>query len=507
MVGEQQEPLLAIDQIQGNVLPGFNKHFQAFLFLKIDDVQYFRRWLGTLHITTMEEVLAFVCLRKEEERYKKPFTKATWINIAFSHSALMQLGVLNEGDFTDQAFREGLWQRSESLGDPIGGREGGPRTWVVGGPKNEADVVLIIASDCLTDLYDEVTRIEDTIYAYVPPKMSEEMSAQSGVRIIFKQHGANLPKPFAGHEHFGFRDGISQPGVRGRIPKNLHPARDAYLTPREDPPVEGEGKSGQKLVWPGEFVFGYPKQDPKNSLEAVAGTDQEFTRNGSFLVFRRLRQDVGAFHRFLHDKAEQYEFTAEHFGAMCVGRRVSGASIFSNPGKAGEKSVQDDRTNNAFEFQKGESADPNGKVCPFAAHIRRTNPRDDLDKNEAQTHRLLRRGIPYGEPSTSTFAEPSDDTVDRGLLFIAYQTSIENQFEHMQKVANNPWFREGEPGYDPIIGQNNRDLPRTFRITSKDGRSELEVALPTPGWVIPTGGGYFFAPSIKVMKDMLAHTR
>src|SRR5262249_10563611 len=138
-----------------------------------------------------------------------------------------------------------------------------------------------------------------------------------------------------------------------------------------------------------------------------------------------------------------------------------------------------------------------GEICPFAAHIRRTNPRDDMDKNEAQTHRLLRRGIPYGE---------LDDKINRGLLFLAYQTSIENQFEYVQKLANNPWVKEANAGYDPIIGQNNRDHPLTFRVTDKDGQHK-PVDLPTTRWVIPTGGGYFFAPSIKALKEVLANAR
>ncbi len=108
---------------------------------------------------------------------------------------------------------------------------------------------------------------------------------------------------------------------------------------------------------------------------------------------------------------------------------LNGAPIFSDPKKDSKDIVQKDPRINAFEFQKD---DPDGKVCPFASHIRRTNPRDDQDTNETLTHRLLRRGIPYGPRSLSTFTDPIDDTVDRGLFFIAYQTSIENQFEHIQ---------------------------------------------------------------------------
>ena len=77
-----------------------------------------------------------------------------------------------------------------------------------------------------------------------------------------------------------------------------------------------------------------------------------------------------------------------------------------------------------------------GQVCPVAAHIRKVYPRGDEKESEVQRHRLLRRGIPYGEPSLSSPTAPVPDTEDaayRGLLFLAYQTSIENQFEFLQR--------------------------------------------------------------------------
>jgi Dyp-type peroxidase family len=330
----------------------------------------------------------------------------------------------------------------------------------VGGPDNEADVILIVASDDRLDLFDEVTRIENSLY---PP-------LKSGARVIFKQYGANLPAPRTGYEHFGFRDGISQPGVRGRIEKDVGSYLTGdYLTPRQYSP-DMSRTLGQDLVWPGEFVFGskYFKQDPKDatkegkkSLDDVDQGAQEFVEDGSFLVFRRLRQDVGAFHQFLHDTAKDPDL----LGAQCVGRWSSGIAIINDPEGKKEKSAiaQYESINNDFAF----TGDPEGKVCPFTAHIRMVNPRDG-----DQTHRLLRRGIPYGEPSWSSPTSPYSDKVDRGLLFLSYQTSIVNQFEFLQKKAN---FSDPENA-----GVHNK-------------------------WVIPTGGGYFFAPSLDAL-HMLANS-
>src|SRR5437899_2177985 len=113
--------------------------------------------------------------------------------------------------------------------------------------------------------------------------------------------------------------------------------------------------------------------------------------------------------------------------------------------------------------------------CPFAGHIRKAYPRDDrsesipsLGEVTTQTHRLLRRGIPFGPASASTFSAPLDDTADRGLLFLAYQVSIVDQFEFVTRNwVNNSDFKADGAGHDPIIGQNADDpsRTRTFRLS------------------------------------------
>jgi deferrochelatase/peroxidase EfeB len=117
--------------------------------------------------------------------------------------------------------------------------------------------------------------------------------------------------------------------------------------------------------------------------------------------------------------------------------------------------------------------------------------------------------------------------VDRGLQFLAYQTSIENQFEFVvKKMVNPPSFKEplnkapdGTPtnqggGHDPILGQNgNKDenRVRTFTVTIPDPDDPTNAAkvkavqLTTDKeWVMPTGGGYFFTPSIEALERFVS---
>lgn len=556
------EPQLDVDNIQGNSLAGFSKDHQVLIFLQIDNVKRFRAWLfpQVPYIASMKEVLTFNRLFKEIRFRRGRDTgavKATWFNIAFSYAGLKKLATdipdLLKTDFVDQPFKNGLAKQSPTLGDPTAAAaEGNPANWLVGGPNNEADAVLIVAADDAHDMHCEVVRLEQSLMA---SHFVNGVRVGSGARVIFKQPGANLPAPVGGHEHFGFLDGVSQPGVRGRVSDDPHDVLTIRQNPhKRDNGESAQGKPGQDLLWPGEFVFGYLKQngDPKKGgIETPSDTPADagptWAKNGSFLVFRRLRQDVYEFHRFLKKTAAAKNVPDPNLlGAKLVGRWRSGAPVMRTSTPAGQPEVDipalanDDCANNNFEFQgstppitTGEvetafdcldqtfptsPGDPAGSICPFSAHIRKAYPRDDTDpavpplgEVTTQTHRLLRRGIPFGPVSPSSPSSPVQDNIDRGLVFLSYQTSIANQFEFMTKAwINNANFKHGGVGHDPIIGQNPGDpnRVRTFQTVVKDGNNQLQsLTLDTTGfadWVIPTGGGYFFSPAIDVLLNTLA---
>ena len=572
-----EEPVLAVDQIQGNILAGFTKDFQTLIFLQIDQADDFKLWLAAQidFIATTAEVLAFNRLFKElRSRRGSEFRalKVTWLNIVFSFAGIEALVGPAEADkFNDVAFKAGLAARSDSLGDPreADNLEGSPQNWVVGGPNNDpVHVVLIVAGDDRSDMLAEVERLEESLRNF---RREDGTHVPSGAHVVFKEEGTNLPRPLSGHEHFGFLDGVSQPGVRGRISDDPHDV----LTVRQNPLDRNQGKPGQDLLWPGEFVFGYPGQDPDQEVEEPGDVMQagpDWAENGSFLVIRRLRQDVFAFHKFLKRVAIHFRVHDTMFssgprmvGASLVGRWPSGAPVERVPNDDNRNLANDDCGNNHFEYQDAVEVisaadresdfdcqddqfpapeeDPTGRRLPFTGHIRKAYPRDDesddptldpfvdppcrraradLNESNTQTHRILRRGIPFGPVSPSTPDSPFDDGVDRGLHFLAYQTSIEDQFEFITRCwVNNPDFKEPfgyssqSGGHDPIIGQNNtpgegRKREFTIAFTNRWGhRRTARVKtrdFTDPGrrdWVIPTGGGYFFAPSIDALKNTL----
>jgi Dyp-type peroxidase family len=235
-----------------------------------------------------------------------------------------------------------------------------------------------------------------------------------------------------------------------------------------------------------------------------------WAKNGSYLVVRRLRQNVAAFEAFLATEAQRLGLTTDVLAAKLVGRYRSGAPLELtkdepsgfNPEagdpSAGDPSLLFEAKINNFAFQ---SDDADGHLVPHAAHIRKTNPRDEPPPTEAgsDNHRILRRGIPYGPelapgelPYTPGAPVPPDH--DRGLIFVCYQSSIARQFEFVQsKWANEPDFPQQGDGSDSIISQN--DPAGEFNLPP---HGNLKLAR----WVTTTGGGYFFSPSIEALKTL-----
>jgi Dyp-type peroxidase family len=494
------EPVLDVHDIQGNILAGFNKDHQGFVFCQILDPKLARQWLARLvpHIATLDEVLRFNNLFKstrERRNLEEGTVRATWINIAFAHCGLVRL-FPDALDLNDRAFSQGMASRWLLLGADD------PAHWLVGGPQSEADVVMIVASDDRQSVEDAIQRIE--------------IEAGDGLRIICRQSCATLPQPQSGHEPFGFADGISQPGIRGRV-SGRH---DDFLTPRQNSANLDQGKPGQDLLSPFEFILG-PEVAKDSIPDSHASPVPSWAKNGSFLVIQRYRQDPQGFQDFLDfasrslaaSHPELQDCDAEKLGAMLLGRWRSGAPLMRTPNRDSPLLGDDPCANNNFVFVEpsqpligasgrcddsrypSSRGDADGLRCPFSAHIRRANPRDDLHVGtvDVNKHRILRRGIPFTDATTG----------EQGLMFACYQASIERQFEYIVRNWLNHDNIQGESaGWDPIVGRAHPTAARIFKIRFRDltgGISTIPLQLPTP-WVTPTGGGYFFSPSLTTLK-------
>jgi Dyp-type peroxidase family len=523
-----------LSQIQGNILGGFNKDYQTFLFLKFNHPDKARGWVGSIipEIATSKEVKAFNALFKvlKQRSGREGIVKASWTNIAFTHSGLKALGV-NQGelDAFPEDFKSGLAARAEPkyVGD-VG--SSAPENWV--GPFGSKDIhaLLIVASDSLADLNALVDGyINDPTFA-------------AAATVIFRQEGrTRVDKP--GHEHFGFKDGVSQPGIRGVTP----PKKDDQN--KDD---QNKGRGNEDLLYPGEFVLGYPTQidhptekdakgdfiNPNHQPGTISMSGPAWTENGSYLVFRRLAQNVPAFRQQVHELAKKTGLDSAVVGAKLVGRYESGAPLektddlpavdttLKDPSIDHPELLSDERINN---FEYGEDLD--GAIVPRAAHIRKTYPRDQVGgagsatESQTQTHRLLRRGIPFGNSLGAPEHGGAHEEFphDRGLLFLAYQRSIADQFEFVQRAwvndanfpcpaAKNPPLnndaehicKTGEPdGQDPIIAQS---ASGKFQLPPNQGSGCPVHNLDVKHFVTTTGGEYFFQPSIKALA-YLAHAK
>ncbi|HEX8067383.1 MAG TPA: Dyp-type peroxidase [Thermoleophilaceae bacterium] len=531
------EPVLDAGQIQGNVVPGFMKPSMAVSALVIEDVGKAKSWIAATapRITTLAQAME---TREQVRalRTLRPLVAGTlgaipdevddqWVNVGFSHQGLGKLlaGGSHEADleqFEDEAFSAGLAARSSLLGDPTDpAAEGNPANWVVGGPGQDADVLLVFGADRPEALAEVLQEVRDDATA-------------NGMAVLYEEQGAKLDD--VGSEHFGFQDGVSQPGVRGRYSDDP----DSFVTQRTiDPSAVPDswlyGLPGQLLVWPGEFVFGYPGAGADPLVAgAVNLPGPEWSRNGSYLSFRRLRQDVPGFWRFLTEQAGQLAgqpgfegWTAERLGANLIGRWKSGAPVARVPDADVPELGVDRLANNNFGFAADSEAlplvgggsdafpeaeaDPVGLTCPLAAHIRKVQPREtpnDLGGRRAsQSRRLLRRGLPYGPQMTDPFGpDPADG--DRGLLFVSYQASLREQFEFLCTTwMGSPLNPRSPSGFDMVVGENGQPGEGRVKQCVLFGTGAAQGAVSSDSdFVIPTGGGYFFSPSIGALTDVLA---
>lgn len=456
------------------------------------------------------------------------------VNIAFTFNGLIALGVpVRTLRGMPDEFQEGMLKRAtilrdcfedgksiEDLWDPVWTNE-----LREGGEDHQVHVLIVLNAYYKQEKYASPQAALNAKTTYLASLCGEGKGltllkghkGPHGQEEIY-QDMAVLPSPEK--EHFGFTDGIGDPVFEGQYPDDTVMAQA----------VIGQGKLAADQSWvplaTGEFLLGHADeaQETPGSAMPIA-----FSRNGTFMAYRKLHQNVQAFHCYIESKAADYaaihgitqEEANETLRAKMAGRWSDGIPLMHAPTYGEWRAEQallatlpeDARTKRMDEILKNfsYSSDPDGSRCPFSSHLRRSNPRDMLDptvnpsaagqaKQKATSvlnnrRRVLRRGLPYG-----TSGPNIPDSEEHGVLMMVVCASLFRQFEFLQQQ----WLQYGldfQSGNDtcPIVG--NHGAASKFVIeTTMESRKPPFICESMPQFVEVRGGAYFFIPSMTALR-------
>ncbi len=443
--------------LQANILQAHQCPYAFHLFLHFSDGAPARALLkrlvddGETPITRASDQFQHRQRRKADVTYVAPVL----LTVALSCEGYRLMGIDDRLIPADPAFRTGMQLRASAwLGDapglsrwePYFRQRGEDRRFR---PEAAIHAMITLAGTDLPMLQGRRIAVDSLL-------------AASGVRTVGSEFGQQLynadGRPI---EHFGFVDSVSNP---------------IFLDDR--------ARRGQ--AWDAAAPLGVV-------LERCPGGAE--VDHGSYVAFRKLEQNVRQFADMRQALASSLGTSEEVAAALVVGRSQDGSPLVSR--------MQGSTGDNDFDYRD----DMSGVRCPYAAHVRKMNPRGSSSGRPGervqmvqseQRHLIARRGITYGTRSEQR--DGGGAPADRpeggvGLLFVCYQSSITDQFEHLQRVwANATTFPPvGLPhaGRDLLIGAGDEPFAARFADL---GANLVRRVIPT--CVVPKGGEYFFAPSV-----------
>lgn len=518
---------LDLHDIQGNIIKGYGRYGfpkARYIFYRINHERMGREFV--------KQLLPLLTHGAPWQEGAKP--NAT-TNIAFTYSGLKQLGLPRQSlqSFPEE-FTMGMKGRKDILGDDD---SSDPDNWdPIWQEEQQVHIWLSINGT-------HIEAIEER-YEHIYSILAE---TQGGVEQLHGHRGAGgrtdcayqdasaiyIDGQPSAREHFGYVDGISEPYFQGSCANPGQVIGGGKVT-RYSPNTE----EGWEPLETGEFLLGHRDEADEYPASAVP---RLLSQNGTFMVYRKLHENVGSFNSYLSNVGKDFPGGEEAVAAKFAGRWRNGAPITSFPTQAladqfiarlvaaknkfyaaPEGTAKEAAEAIYLELKKQLVAfkydnDLDGAKCPVGAHVRRANPRGALEtgvKGAFQTpgaltnrRRMLRRGLPYGEVDDST-----RDEGEHGIIFMAINASIKRQFEFVQQQ----WMNYGNDfklsnDRDPLIGNHQRGAdgrPEGRAIIEGDRQTQQPPFFcgSIPRLVETRGGDYFFLPSITALHLIAAGT-
>jgi Dyp-type peroxidase family len=436
--------VLEFDDIQHILLTRAPALTGRYEFLSFRNPAGGHAWLAAI----MDKVHSAKTMRESVDQDKR------WISVAFTCNGLRALGVdeASAASFP-QEYREGMAARAAILGD-TGTND--PSRWVdkTSSPALHA-IAILFARDAAER--DRCVIEHDKL-----------ISDCQSVEVLSSLDLEATPPFDHAHDHFGYRDRLSQPVIEGS----------------DDMPTPGSGAP----LKAGEFILGYPDETGSSPM---LPQPEILSRNGSFMAYRRLEEHVGRFRDFLRGNGSSPE-EQELLAAKFMGRWRSGAPLTLAPDKDDPTLGADPKRNNNFNYKND---DPQGYAVPLGAHMRRMNPRDTAANMNRR--RMIRRGATYGSYLPEGTPE---DGKERGIAAFVICASLIRQFEFAQNVwVNDRNFHELGNERDPIIGTQDGTLE--FKIPKRPIRRKITGL---PAFTTVRGGAYFFLPGLTALRWLAA---
>ncbi|HLV44654.1 MAG TPA: hypothetical protein VKY39_06830 [Aggregatilineales bacterium] len=473
---ERFHPLLA--DLQGNILKPHGRPYSVHLFLHFHaSPETAREWIAEFARTRVISALGQFGAARAYQENPASYVEKPFAMLLLSMSGYCALGVPEHLIPPDVRFRLGMANTNV-------------RAWLHDPPQDQWDEPYRDDVHAMIILAHSDDPRDDTPFKAAVEEIAAEVEtvahivAREDGYVLREQNGRGRPI-----EHFGFVDNLSQPLFFDYDLAN---------------PRQRQGREWWDASAPLRLVLAH---DPGG-----AWADSY----GSYIVYRKLEQDVERFNQLAAELGQTLGVDEELAAAYVIGRFRDGRPVVRGAQTAVDD-VGDDL--DGFTFR----SDIAGNRCPYHAHIRKVNPRGEkhrellppfmrfvarrpwllrviypllakelemMDHME-RAHRIARRGTTYGP----------DESGRVGLLFMCAQANINQQFEFIQTTwANATTFLKPDTGLDPLIGQGYQ-LPGGQRWPNRWGQRE-RTPYDFGQCVTLRGGEYFFAPSLSALRAL-----